>query len=115
MLLQAIEADGLSGCQDMRFIKGIFERGAPVSRCSEGYPLFGHRRVWATGVIGRDQPGNVGKHGRVGWLSCEWADILHDISTFRNRDKTTTPYFAKVGDTLPIFPEVFKGLDYFSV
>ena len=79
-----------------------------MSRCPKGYSLLEHRRVWAARVIGGDQSGYVGEHGRLGWFSGQRANVFI-TSHLEKKLNTTAPDFSTTRDTLPIFREGFKG------
>ena len=69
-----VPANGLGDGQNMRLVKGIVQRRAPVPGSAEGHPLRGHGRVRLSGVIGGDQPGDIDQFCGLGRFAGPWMD-----------------------------------------
>ena len=67
----AVQADSLANGQDVILVETQFKRTAPVPRGAEGHALGRHGSIWAAGVIGGEQPGNIDQHAGRSRLACQ--------------------------------------------
>jgi hypothetical protein len=87
LLLGPVFNDGLADGQDVVLVETVLQRRSPVAGGAEGHLLGGVGCIRLAGVVGGNEPGDVGEHGSGGRFAGEFVDghffLLRNNSSFR--------------------------------
>ncbi len=109
-VLSPEKANGLGDGQDVPLVERLIERRSPMSRGSEGDPLFGYGRVGPFRVVRGDEPGHIHQHRNGGPLSCQGTCVHDSLAGARSIafDGASRP-MATRRDSRPTIPSVIPS------